>query len=196
MEIIINDNDKIDENNSIIIKVVLIGDSGTGKTSFISRFFSLNYSQFIKENLSITNTNGASFKTVKVKYKNKLFILDFWDTAGLYKYNALLKFFYKDAKIILIFYDSFYISSFNRLKELLNNIKESNDNNPLIGMIRNKYEINSNKYNNLDFISDEEALEYADRNKLFFCHLSNYEKYETGFNQLIEILLNEYLKNK
>ena len=76
MEIIINDNDKIDENNSIIIKVVLIGDSGTGKTSFISRFFSLNYTQFIKENLRITTTNGASFRTVKVKYKtNYLFLI-------------------------------------------------------------------------------------------------------------------------
>ena len=63
-------------------------------------------------------------------------------------------------------------------------------------MIRNKYEINSNKYDNIDFISDEKALEYVDNNKLLFCHLSNYEKYETGINQLIETFLNEYLKKK
>ena len=61
-------------------------------------------------------------------------------------------------------------------------------------MIRNKYEINSNKYDNIDFINDEKALEYVDNNKLLFCHLSNYEKYETDINQLIETFLNEYLK--
>ena len=44
-------------------------------------------------------------------------------------------------------------------------------------MIRNKYEINANKNDNIDFISDEKALEYADSNQLFFYHLSNYEKY-------------------
>ena len=195
MEIIINDSDNKDKTkiNNIILKIVLIGDTETGKTSFISRLLRNNYFQFIKESI-ISPSISTQFFRVKVKYKNKLFILECWDTAGLLKFHALTKVFYKDADIILIFYNSFNTSSFNRLNDFLNEIKYIVTNNPLILMIRNKYEINSNKYDNIDFISDEKALEYADKNKLLFFHLSNYEKYETGFNQLIETILNEYLK--
>ena len=119
MEIIINDSDNKDEKNmnNIPLKIVLIGDTGTGKSSFISRLFSNNYSQFIKENSNISPTHGAFFQKVKVKYKNKIFVLELWDTAGLVKYNALIKVFYRNADIILLFYNSFNISSFNRLND-------------------------------------------------------------------------------
>ena len=50
--------------------------------------------------------------------------------------------------------------------------------------------------NNEDIVSDEEALEYADKNKLYFSHLSNFLKYETGINQIFELALNEYLKRE
>ena len=197
MEIITNDsyNENEKNMNNIKLKIVLIRDTETGKTSFTSRLFSNNYSQFIKKNSNISSSNTAYFMNLKVKYKNKLFALDLWVTTGLLKFHSLTKIFYKDADIILIFYNSFNTSSFNRLNDFINEIKYNVINNPLIVMIRNKYEVNSNKYDNMDFISDEEALEYADSNQLLFCHLSNYEKYETGINQLFETLLNEYLKN-
>ena len=61
-------------------------------------------------------------------------------------------------------------------------------------MIENKYEINSQQDDNINFVSDEETLEYAYKNKLPFCHFSNQDKYETGINRLMETFLNEYLK--
>ena len=50
--------------------------------------------------------------------------------------------------------------------------------------------------NNENIVSDEEALEYADKQKLFFSHLSNFVKYETGINQIFELILKEYLKRE
>ena len=82
-------------------KVVLLGDSGVGKTCIISRYISGSFDS------NSASTNGASYASKKVEYKdiNKILILDIWDTAGQEKYKSLTKFFYKDAAVAILVYD-------------------------------------------------------------------------------------------
>ena len=193
-----NDQKESDKNNKIIttLKVALIGDTSMGKTTFFTRISSNNYLNFLKEKEGILITNGAAYKSIKIKIEDRNFFLDIWDTAGLRKYFSLTKFFYKDAKIILIFYDPFDKSSFKRVDEILLQIKSDDIKNVILGLISNKYDKNVENISNENIVSDEEALEYADKNKLYFSHLSNFVKYETGINKIFELVLNEYLKRE
>ena len=93
-------------------KIVLLGDSGVGKTCLISRFIS---GQF---DANVNSTNGASYASKKVEYPElgKSLVLDIWDTAGQEKYKSLTKFFYKDAAMVVLVYDITRRESFDNLK--------------------------------------------------------------------------------
>ena len=65
------------------IKVILLGSSGVGKTSLITRY---KTRKFIR---NITSTHGSNFVTMKKTFNNKKYILNIWDTAGQEKYNSL-----------------------------------------------------------------------------------------------------------
>ena len=184
------------EKNIITLKVTLVGDFSMGKTTFLSRISSKYYFYFLKDKKSIVSTSGASYLKLYIKIKDRIFCLDIWDTSGQRRFSSLIKHFYKDANIILLFYDPFDKSSFKRVDEILFQIKNEDIKNAILGLISNKYEKNVKNVHNMDIVSDEEALEYADKNKLYFSHLSNFVKYETGINQIFELALNEYLKRE
>ena len=93
-------------------KVVLLGDSGVGKTCIISRYISGAFDQ------NSPTTNGASYASKIITLDNlaKTISLDIWDTAGQEKYKSLTKFFYKDAKVAILVYDITQKESYNNLK--------------------------------------------------------------------------------
>ena len=72
-----------------------------------------------------------------------------------------------------------------------------NQKDKLYFLIRIRYELKSKENN--DFVSDEEALEFAHEKDAYFCHISVFEKYETGiyelFKLLIEKLIDDYNKH-
>jgi len=93
-------------------KVVLIGESGVGKTSIINRYISNAFSNVL------TATPGASFtsKTLFLKDYNQSIKFEIWDTAGQEKYRALAKVFYKTAAVCILVYDITRKTSFEELK--------------------------------------------------------------------------------
>ena len=54
-------------------------------------------------------------------------------------------------------------------------------------LIRIRYELKNKE--NKDFVSDEEALEFANEKNAYFCHISVFEKYETGIYELFKLLI-------
>ncbi len=98
--------------NAISCKVVLLGESGVGKTSIISRYISDSFQS------SSMATTGASFaaKTMEFENHNKNLKFEIWDTAGQEKYRALTKIFYKDASIAILVYDITRKESFDEIK--------------------------------------------------------------------------------
>jgi len=86
------------ENNNY--KIVIIGDSGVGKTSFMYRLIKDTYYE-------ITNsTIGAAYFKENINYKDKTFTLDYWDTAGQERFRALLPIYFRSVNILLIVIDS------------------------------------------------------------------------------------------
>jgi small GTP-binding protein len=106
-------------------KVVLIGESGVGKTSITSYYI---YEKFDSE---ITATTAASFvsKTVKFDEYNGSIKFDIWDTAGQEIYRSLAKIFYKGANAAVLVYDITDKKSFMEIKNYwYQQIKENSPN--------------------------------------------------------------------
>ena len=107
-------------------KVVLIGASGVGKTSIISRYISNSFDD------TLMTTSGASFttKTVFLKEYEQSIKFEIWDTAGQEKYRSLAKVFYKNAAICILVYDITRKESFDELKNYwINQIKANSSQN-------------------------------------------------------------------
>ena len=108
------------ENAALQCKIVLIGESGVGKTSIINRYTSDTFSAVL------TATPGASFttKTVYLKEFDRSIKFEIWDTAGQERYKALAKVFYKNAGVCILVYDICRKESFDELKKYwINEIK-------------------------------------------------------------------------
>ena len=111
-----------EEKGALPCKVVLIGESGVGKTSIISRYISNTFSSVL------TATPGASFttKTVYLQEYKQSIKFEIWDTAGQEKYRALAKVFYKNAAVCILVYDITRRKSFEELKNYWVNEIKSN----------------------------------------------------------------------
>ena len=83
------------------IKVVLVGESGVGKTSIISQFTAHKFDPHRETSLS------AQFisKTVEFQDLGKAIKFDIWDTVGQEKYRSINKIFYQDAQVTFLVYD-------------------------------------------------------------------------------------------
>ena len=102
-----------EEKEAIPCKIVLIGESGVGKTSIISRYISNTFSSVLMA------TPGANFttKTIYLKEQKQSIKFEIWDTAGQEKYRSLAKVFYKNAAVCILVYDITRRVSFEQLKE-------------------------------------------------------------------------------
>ena len=175
--------------NEISIKISLVGADRTGKTILL-RY--LSNDRLNKAEYEIYKpTNGASYMFKTYIYNNQRYTLELWDTAGILKYRYLSKFFARDSKVVLFFYDALNIESFEVVKELLTIIQESRLNEQIYILVCNKYQLSLEDRKG-KIISDEEALEFAEENGLLFCHLSMFDKYENGINELMIKILKKY----
>ena len=101
------------ERQPLHCKVVIIGKSGVGKTSIISRYIT----NIFKDNLMATP--GANFitKTIYMPEENENIKFEIWDTAGQERYRSLAKVFYKNASACILVYDITDKSSFEEIKQ-------------------------------------------------------------------------------
>jgi len=120
------------------VKVVLLGESGVGKTSIITQFTANKFNEKCPTSVSSQFTS----KIVKFPQFNKTIRFDIWDTVGQEKYRSLAKIFYKDAKIIIFVYDITIDFSFKALKDFW--YKETlsiADNKPIFAIVANKSDL-------------------------------------------------------
>ena len=130
------------------IKVVLVGESGVGKTSIISQFTTHKFDPHRETSLS------AQFisKTIDFQDLGKSIKFDIWDTVGQEKYRALAEIFYRDAKVIVFVYDITTEFSFDQLKKYwYEETKAKSTGKPLLAVVANKIDLyNDQKVSNND----------------------------------------------
>jgi small GTP-binding protein len=101
------------DKDNISCKVVLVGDTGVGKTSIIERYINNKYD----ENQKTTLVSSYTFKKIDIKKYNKSISLDIWDTAGQEVYRSLSKNFYLNASIGILVYDITRKASFESIRD-------------------------------------------------------------------------------
>ena len=171
-----------DDDTEISCKVVLIGNSGVGKTSIINQYIT---NVFNEEQLT---TTGATYSTKKllIESKKKTISFEIWDTAGQEKYRSLTKMFYKDSSIVIMVYDITNEESFNDIKnywfeEVINNINE----NVIMAIVGNKNDLIENEK-----VNEEEVKNFANEKGMHYAFIS--AKMKNGIDELFKDIGNKY----
>ena len=173
-----------------LYKFAIYGKSKTGKTHLANRLKLYNdYSKFIDCKEKIRYTTGIDYTIFCIKYKNKIIKIQLWDTSGVPIYESIITRYFKGTQAIILCYDAYERDSFNYIKNKISQIQQTN-NNAICVLIRNKYDSKINE-KNVNIVSDEEVLEFADKNNLFFQHISCFEKNGNGIINLIELILDK-----
>ena len=126
------------EGNNITCKVVLVGDSGVGKTCIIQRYVKNEYN----DSTETTLTSTYSYKTLEYKEFKKSISFDIWDTAGQELYRAMAKNFYLNASIGILVYDVRRRESFDSIKDYwYEQLKISGEDNMIFAVAGNKCDL-------------------------------------------------------
>jgi len=95
----------------VLLKIIILGDSGVGKTSLMNRYCKNFFSKQYK------TTIGADTMTKEVIVDQRLVTLQIWDTAGQERFQSLGASFYRGADACVLVYDVTEKKSFDNLKQ-------------------------------------------------------------------------------
>uniref|UniRef100_A0A7S0LEA0 Uncharacterized protein n=1 Tax=Coccolithus braarudii TaxID=221442 RepID=A0A7S0LEA0_9EUKA len=107
---------KADKQYDFLIKLLLIGDSGVGKSSILARFADDSFSQ------GFIATIGIDFKIRTITLDDKKIKLQIWDTAGQERFRTISSTYYRGAHGIIVVYDITNQESFTNVKRWLTEI--------------------------------------------------------------------------
>ena len=146
------------------IKVILIGDSGVGKTNILSRLVNNQFNETHNPSLSLEYNNHS------IKINNYIIRMQIWDTAGQEKTNSIISNYYRSAEVAIFVYSINNIQSYNSIQEWFKElINENNDDN-----------------NNVKKVLLGNKLDLENERKVDFKVADNFAK-ENGFEVFAEI---------
>ena len=150
---------QINSNFEIQIKLVVIGDSGVGKTNFIFQFTEGRFSSIH------VATVGFDYKSkiIKLPKSKKNVKLQIWDTAGQERYMSVNKNLFQKVQGIILMYDLTSRESFEHINYWLNLVKHTTSSKTVM-LVANKLDIEEDKR----IVSEEEGAKVAKDNNILF----------------------------
>ncbi|ESQ40256.1 hypothetical protein EUTSA_v10014465mg [Eutrema salsugineum] len=122
-----------------LIKLLLIGDSGVGKSCLLLRFSDDTFTT------SFITTIGIDFKIRTIELDGKRIKLQIWDTAGQERFRTITTAYYRGAMGILLVYDVTDESSFNNIRNWMKNIEQHASDNVNKILVGNKADMDESK---------------------------------------------------
>ncbi|XP_062187649.1 ras-related protein RABE1c-like [Phragmites australis] len=122
-----------------LIKMLLIGDSGVGKSCLLLRFSDDTFTT------SFITTIGIDFKVRTVELDGKRVKLQIWDTAGQERFRTITTAYYRGAMGILLVYDVTDESSFNNIRNWVRNIEQHASDNVNKILVGNKVDMDAKR---------------------------------------------------
>merc|ERR1712226_547920 len=144
-----------------LFKLLLIGDSGVGKSCLLLRFADDTYSE------SYISTIGVDFKIRTIEHDGKTIKLQIWDTAGQERFRTITSSYYRGAHGIIVVYDVTDQDSFDNVKQWLQEIERYAGENVKKLLVGNKSDLTQRKQ--VDFTT---AKEYASQLEIPFLETS------------------------
>ncbi|XP_021732645.1 ras-related protein Rab2BV-like [Chenopodium quinoa] len=152
---------RVDHEYDYLFKIVLIGDSGVGKSNILSRF---TRNEFCLESKS---TIGVEFATRTLQVEGKVVKAQIWDTAGQERYRAITSAYYRGAVGALLVYDLTKKQSFDNVNRWLHELRDHADSNIVIMLVGNKSDLK-----HLRGVSEQEGQFLAEKEELVFLETS------------------------
>ncbi|KAJ1400059.1 ras family-domain-containing protein [Ochromonadaceae sp. CCMP2298] len=121
------------------VKVVLLGDSGVGKSSLVLRFVTNNFKPYSE------STIGASFMSKMITVSGKQIKFQIWDTAGQEKYHSLAPMYYRGAAAAVVVYDITRAASFKTLRHWVDELRSKGPKDIAIAIAANKADLESKR---------------------------------------------------
>lgn len=159
-----------------LIKLLLIGDSGVGKSCLLLRF---SDDQFTT---SFITTIGIDFKIRTVDLDGSRVKLQIWDTAGQERYRAITSAYYRGAVGALLVYDMTKHDSYEDAAKWLKELRDHADANIVIMLVGNKSDLE-----HLRVVQTSDAARYAESEGLSFIETSALEStnVESAFQNIL-----------
>lgn len=126
-------------NYDYLFKILLIGDSGVGKSSIVLRFIDDTYTD------RYISTIGVDFKIKTININNKIIKLQIWDTAGQERFRTITTSYYRGAHGIIVVFDLNNIISLENIDQWFDNISKYGNENIQKILVGNKSDIERDK---------------------------------------------------
>ena len=172
------------KNENEEIKVILIGDSGVGKTNLINTSIGLEFSK------TDSPTVSGSFVSKIYTINDKQYIINLWDTAGQEAYKGITQLFFRDSQIVILVYDICSTTSFKSLDNWFELCEDTINNEHIYGFVGNKNDL----YLNAE-VTENEGKEFAQSKNSKFKLVSAKEDPQS-FIDFVEELIIEFKKIK
>ncbi|XP_023930249.1 ras and EF-hand domain-containing protein homolog isoform X4 [Lingula anatina] len=147
-----------------LFKVIFVGDSGVGKSSFIHRFCTNQFRP------SFSATIGVDFQVQTMLVDSQVIALQLWDTAGQERFRSITKQYFRKADGVLIMYDVTSESSFKSVRNWIASVQEGTDDGTVLMLVGNKVDLIECNYRRVIKTKDGEHL--ADENGALFYEAS------------------------
>jgi len=170
------------EKEILDIKVILLGEMGVGKSNLLNAAADLRFDEISK------STVNSTYIEKRMKIGNKDYKVKLWDTAGQEKYRALTKLFYQESNVVIFVYDITNKKSFTELNYWINEIKQALGNEPILGIVGNKNDLNDMKE-----VDEETAKQFAQEKGIDLKLLST-KNDPKSFKKFLRKLVKDYLK--
>ncbi|GAB1599436.1 ras-related protein Rab5-like [Argonauta hians] len=145
---------------TLLVKLVLLGDQGVGKSSLVLRFVRGKFD-------TIEATIGAAYLTQTKTVNGRQVKFDIWDTAGQERYHSLAPMYYRGAQAAIVVYDITNKATFDRAQKWVKELREMASPDILVALAGNKADTADERE-----ITVEEARKYAQEQKLMFVEVS------------------------
>lgn len=163
-------------------KVVLLGDSGVGKSSIAVRYVNNTFS----EAFEVTIGGGFLQQTARLSDGTNL-KLDIWDTGGQERFRSLLQLYYRDASAALITYDIGVEKSLESCEYWVNELK-SNEKDCILFLVGNKSDLPERR------LDQKRAEAFASRHGMSWIETS--AKTGDNINKLFEMVGSQIVRQK
>jgi len=144
-----------------LFKLVLIGDSGVGKSCLLLRFADDSFTD------SYISTIGVDFRFRTVNIDSKTVKLQIWDTAGQERFRTITSAYYRGAHGIIMVYDVTNHESFEHVEEWLNEVNRHASESTLKLLVGNKADLEDDRK-----VTAQEAKKFADNLNISFLETS------------------------
>jgi len=171
-----------EDNEEDDIKVILLGNTGVGKTNLINITMGQGFSETEK------STATSSFSLKKITINDKTHKVALWDTIGQEQYKQLTKIFFNNAKIVIFVYDITRKITFEALPDWKKDVEEQIGKDYVKGVVGNKSDLYLQEK-----VKEEEGEEYANNIEANFLLFSAKKDDPKKFEDYLRGLLEKYL---